>query len=160
NMARLGQSITYGEYGAAVRKVRIGALDPAALLEADQVICGTHRTRRKTNVLLKETAGFDGPLPTGGGEKIIALKNQHALRIYNGQFIRLDKVVANGGVAFTAAVSSDDGEELGEQDLYAGHFLDHVAYDEDRGHRDERVKRHLVEADWGWAITCHKAQGS
>lgn len=53
-------------------------------------------------------------------------------------------------------------EEVEEQrlDVYAGHFLDHIDYDEERFNRDYKVKRGLAEATFGWAITCHKAQGS
>ena len=44
--------------------------------------------------------------------------------------------------------------------IYKGHFEDHVALDPDRHDRDWKGKRLLIEATFGWAITCHKAQGS
>jgi exodeoxyribonuclease-5 len=122
------------------------------------VICGRPETRRRVNNAQKRAAGFREPLPTGDGEKIIALKNQNVLG--NGQFLRLDEVEANGDFAFSAAVFSDDGEDLGRQEIYAGHFLNHVQFDKVRRWRDQWKKRDLVEADWGWVITAHKAQGS
>ena len=44
--------------------------------------------------------------------------------------------------------------------IYSGHFLDHVQLDKDRHDRDWKDKRDMVEATYGWAITCHKSQGS
>jgi exodeoxyribonuclease-5 len=170
--ARLGLPIGYGDFGNGVRKVRKGTLDVSAYLDADQVLCGLHQTRRRVNNAMKRAAGYPEPLPTGDGEKIIALKNQHRLGIFNGQFLRLDEVeyrrsgggrgwrAPDGELSISAAVFSDDGEALGEQEIYAGHFLDHVAYDKDRGWRDQWDKRGLVEADWGWVVTVHKSQGS
>ena len=37
---------------------------------------------------------------------------------------------------------------------------DHIAFDKSRENRDFFIRRGLVECDWGYAITCHKAQGS
>jgi exodeoxyribonuclease-5 len=44
--------------------------------------------------------------------------------------------------------------------IYKGDFEDHVSYDKRRHDRDWKEKRYLTEATFGWAITCHKAQGS
>ena len=54
------------------------------------------------------------------------------------------------------ATATDDGRYL----IYKGHFDDHVAPDPERERRDHWVRKGLIEAVWGWAITCHKAQGS
>jgi hypothetical protein len=71
---------------------------------------------------------------------------------------------------FSARASSEDGQPVGpllEADgtrgrlrFYKGHFEDHLAFDPHRHDRDWRIKRQLSEATFGWAITCHKAQGS
>jgi hypothetical protein len=58
-------------------------------------------------------------------------------------------------------LSDDQGAAVGAiGDCYSGHFLDHVRFDKDRDWRDQWLKRDLVEADWGWVVTYHKAQGS
>ena len=44
--------------------------------------------------------------------------------------------------------------------IYKGHFDDHVQRDPERDRRDHWIKKGLIEAVWGYAITCHKAQGS
>jgi exodeoxyribonuclease-5 len=58
-------------------------------------------------------------------------------------------------------VRTEDGDAVpGRQWFYKGYFDDHDAYDADRLRRDWREMRGLVESVWGYAITCHKAQGS
>jgi exodeoxyribonuclease-5 len=103
-------------------------------------------------------------------EKIICLKNQNELGLINGMFITLDDIVDEGTHYFSARASNEDGQPVGpllEADgtrgrlrFYKGHFEDHLAFDPHRHDRDWRIKRQLSEATFGWAITCHKAQGS
>jgi exodeoxyribonuclease-5 len=130
------------------------------MLAADQVIVGTHARRRELNNLMKLAAGFPEPLPTGRGEKIIGLKNEHEHGLFNGQFVSLASIRPGGELFFEADIRTEDGDVLEGQPVYRGYFDDHVAYDKDRELRDCWVKRDLAETDWGWAITCHKAQGS
>ncbi len=70
-------------------------------------------------------------------------------------------------ISFTAVVATEDGQKIGGSGdkreryrIYKGHFDDHVAPDPERERRDHWKKKTLIEAVWGWAITCHKAQGS
>jgi exodeoxyribonuclease-5 len=79
-------------------------------------------------------------------------------------FLNLSDVRDETAHCFSAVVRSEDGEVLetgGEgQFVYKGYFEDHVAPDRGRSYRDHFIKRGLIEAVWGYAITCHKAQGS
>jgi exodeoxyribonuclease-5 len=110
---------------------------------------------------MRKAAGFNGgPLPTGADEKIICLKNDHGLGLLNGMFLSLDKVAGFDEQRFRVAVTTEEGDLIGSLPMYAGHFLDHEKFDKQRDERDWRVKKRLVEATFGWAITCHKAQGS
>jgi exodeoxyribonuclease-5 len=127
-------------------------------------------TRLQLNNAMRQAAGLsDGWLPTGPAEKIICLKNQNDLGLINGMFVTLDDVVDEGSLFFSAKVTDEEGNgigppgangEVGRLRLYKGHFEDHVAFDKQRHDRDWKEKRHLTEATFGWAITCHKAQGS
>jgi len=119
---------------------------------------------------MRRAAGFNGSaLPTGPGEKVICLKNDNALGLLNGMFVRLDDIEQVDDEHFRAVVTSEEGELIGGKNakgkanklpMYAGHFLDHETLDLERDERDWRIKKRLVEATFGWAITCHKAQGS
>jgi exodeoxyribonuclease-5 len=133
----------------------------AELLNGGQVICGLNATRFNLNNAMRKAAGFNGgPLPTGPGEKIICLKNNNTVGLLNGMFLQLDDICPAGDGRFYATITGEDGGFIGNLMVYTGHFLDHGKLDKGRDERDWRIKRRLVEATYGWAITCHKAQGS
>ena len=169
-MAREGRPIGFGSYDQHVAKMHKGDITPEQALLGGQLICGLNATRLQLNNSMRAAAGFGGTyLPTGPAEKIICLKNDNSLGLINGMFIRLSDIVDDGGLYFSAVVHDEDGHRIsplgkdGKPDhlrIYKGHFEDHVAFDAKRHDRDWRDKRKLVEAAYGWAITCHKAQGS
>jgi exodeoxyribonuclease V len=121
---------------------------------------------------MKWAAGFDTVYPTGERrdgqvEKIICLKNRHDLGIVNGMFLELSDVHDENELGFSATIHTDDGDPVGPTNseaaryvIYKGPFDDHVQRDPERDRRDHWIKKSLIEAVWGYAITCHKAQGS
>ena len=169
-MARQGETIAYGQHDELVWKMSSRDVTAAQLLRGGQVICGKNATRFSLNNAMRRAAGFNGSaLPTGPGEKVICLKNDNALGLLNGMFVRLDDIEQVDDEHFRAVVTSEEGELIGGKNakdkanklpMYAGHFLDHETLDLERDERDWRIKKRLVEATFGWAITCHKAQGS
>jgi len=169
-MAREGQPIGFGQYDDHAWKMRMADVTPDQALRSGQVICGKNATRFQLNNALRRAAGFGGSfLPTGPGEKIICLKNQSDLGLINGMFLSLAEIVDEGSLYFSAVVTDEDGNPVGPPAkggkpgrllLYKGHFEDHVTLDPNRHDRDWRDKKKLTEATFGWAITCHKAQGS
>jgi len=176
HMARTGQVIRYGEYGGSVLVVPQYKIKPAQLLAPDQVICGTNKTRFRLNNLMRRALGHETTLPTGPDEKVICLRNNHPLGLLNGMFLRLDEIEEPAGVGFKAVVYNENGEVVagnysqdGDSDgepqpkklrVYTGFFLDHQQFDPGRGEKDWKQKRWMVEATFGYAITCHKSQGS
>ncbi len=162
-MAREGRPIPPGAHDDHVWKMSRHAVGPAQMLQGGQVICGTNATRRWLNSAMKRAAGFEAPYPTGGGEKIICLKNRHDLGLVNGMFLTLSEVRQDpeDHFAFSAAVETEDGTRIaGRQSFWRGEYDDHVAFDPERGRREWQVRRGLVETSWGYAITGHKSQGS
>ena len=167
--AREGKPIPYGEHDRFVWKMRRCDVDASGLLKAAQVICGRNATRMQLNLAMKQAAGFLEPYPTGAGEKLICLRNRNDIGLVNGMFIALDEIEEDGDdLAFRAAITTEDGRQVGGGTngkrerfrIYRGHFDDHLAPDPDRDRRDHHKKRTLIECVWGWAITCHKSQGS
>jgi exodeoxyribonuclease-5 len=160
-LARESAPIPYGEHDDFVWKMRRSDIGPHQFLKGGQVICGRNATRLFLNTAMKQAAGFPAAYPQGAGEKIICLKNRHDLGLVNGMFLDLSNIRDESTLAFSAAVRTEDGNAVpGRQWFYKGHFDDHVAYDTERLRRDWRDMRGLVESVWGYAITCHKAQGS
>lgn len=160
-LARQSLPIPYGEHDDFVWKMRRSDIGPHQFLKGEQVICGRNATRLFLNTAMKQAAGFPDAYPRGLGEKIICLKNRHDLGLVNGMFLDLSDIRDESPLAFSASVHTEDGTSVpGRQWFYKGHFDDHVAYDAERLRRDWRDMRGLVESVWGYAITCHKAQGS
>ena len=160
-LARQSLPIPYGEHDDFVWKMRRADIGPHQFLKGGQVICGRNATRLFLNTAMKQAAGFPDAYPRGRGEKIICLKNRHDLGLVNGMFLDLSDIRDESPLAFSASVRTEDGTSVpGRQWFYKGHFDDHVAYDAERLRRDWHDMRGLVESVWGYAITCHKAQGS
>jgi exodeoxyribonuclease-5 len=171
-MAREGLPIPYGEHDAYVWKMPRASVAAEQMLRGGQVICGRNATRVQLNNAMKRAAGFDTVYPTGRNgngarEKIICLKNRHDLGIVNGMFLELSDVRDENAVCLSATIRTEDGDQVGPMAsgagryfIYKGHFDDHVVRDPYRERRDHWVKKGLIEAVWGYAITCHKAQGS
>ena len=160
-LARQSMPIPYGEHDDFVWKMRRSDIGPHQFLKGGQVICGRNATRLFLNTAMKQAAGFPDAYPRGLGEKIICLKNRHDLGLVNGMFLDLSDIRDESPLAFSASVRTEDGTSVpGRQWFYKGHFDDHVAYDAERLRRDWHDMRGLVESVWGYAITCHKAQGS
>ena len=161
-MAREGLPIPHGAYDAHVWKMSRHDVGPAQMLQGGQVICGKNATRRWLNTAMKRAAGFTADYPSGAGEKIICLKNRHDLGLVNGMFLTLTDVRQDprDTFAFSAAVETEDGTSIaGRQNFWRGEYADHVALDPERSRRERQVRRGLIETTWGYAITCHKAQG-
>ncbi|HLS58171.1 MAG TPA: ATP-dependent RecD-like DNA helicase [Paracoccaceae bacterium] len=162
-MAREGVPIPVGPHDDYVWKMARHDVGPAQMLRGGQVICGTNATRRWLNTAMKRAAGFEADYPTGRGEKIICLRNRHDLGLINGMFLTLTDVrqEPDDAFAFSATVETEDGESIaGRQSFWRGEYADHVAFDPERGRREWQIRRGLIESSWGYAITCHKAQGS
>jgi exodeoxyribonuclease-5 len=176
-MARNGEAIPYGMHDPAVWKMSRRDLGPENFLKADQVICGKNAMRLELNNAMRAAAGFDRSIPyPADGEKIICLKNQNSLGLINGMFLDITGArpykMGNGQesrISFRAKIKDEEGNPIGyskkggeqqELDIYLGHFLDHQIFDKERADRDWKDKKSLIEATFGWAITCHKAQGS
>ena len=160
-MARNGEPIPFGIHDDHVWKMRRSEISPGQLLRGGQVICGRNATRIHLNAAVKQAAGFTGAHPEGIGEKIICLKNRNDLGLVNGMFVSLADIRDDGRLAFSASVTTEDGVAIvGQQRFYKGHYDDHVAFDNERSRRDWKEVRGLVETVWGYAITCHKSQGT
>ncbi len=166
-MARECRPIPYGEHDAYVWKMPRDSVAPEQMLNGGQVICGRNATRINLNIALKQAAGFKEIYPSGPEQKIICLKNRNDIGIVNGMFLELSDVRDENENYLSAVVRTEDGDLIGGTDekparhrIYKGHFDDHVQTDLERHRRDHWIKKGLIEAVWGYAITCHKSQGS
>ena len=139
-----------------------------ALEECDQIICGFNKTRQSLNAFALRLYEHKGCFPTGAGyEKIIVLENDRELGVFNGQSIILTDVELREGRSLYALVCRDPEWEteaytpIGKSAVYKGFFEATLSPTENLLFDDKRLGRMQgVHADWGFAITCHKSQGS
>jgi exodeoxyribonuclease-5 len=122
-------------------------------LEADIILCGRNATRHRINKWYRELQGYKAKWPVCPGEKIIILKNNMELGIFNGQILTVNEAAQKSEFVFEI----DCYDEMGGYDglpVFTGYFgknADHAVIKTIRG---------MAVADWAYAITCHKSQGS
>lgn len=153
---RKRERLDVGHYGTS-RVVPKGHPDvPRLAVEADQIIVGRNKTRHATNDKYRQLRGFDAPTPLPG-DKLVCLRNDNEAGLLNGSLWRVQTAFPDDDrlvVAMTIAAHDEDEGGTVAVDAWLHHFL---------GREDELVpwtKKDYQEFDFGYAITCHKSQGS
>jgi len=125
------------------------------LLQADQILCGTNAVRRNWNTVIRAEKGMPSDCLVGVGEKLIVLRNDHKLHVFNGQLITVTKVRHESEDAIYVNAVDDTGDN---------HFWDLRLWKPGllgaTPSRDHRMPRKTAHVDYGYVITCHKSQGS
>jgi exodeoxyribonuclease-5 len=154
-LARKGETIPYGDLGLA-RKVRRDVIDDAWLAkDAGQLLCGKNETRRSLNERIRAQLGRTNPFPQRG-DTLVMLMNDHKLGVLNGTVCQAycDAMVTADQSSVWLNIKYPDGTRAKLlQDLRcdAAPFLG-----KEFAPRDQR----LLQIDFGYALTVHKAQGS
>ena len=162
--ARQNGYIRPGIYGNYVRKfskedgdTQESVSDLLANYSPDTLIlCGYNRTRKKLNIHIRNTLGFNSPLPQVG-DRVICLRNNHEKHIFNGMTGTILKISDETAIWYKTEIQMD-----GEEGIYKGliskdQFMSDTAL-------NFTNKRSAILAgdlfDFGYALTVHKAQGS
>lgn len=155
---REGRPIQVGDYGAA-RVITKDQLDQELVAGVDQVLVGVNRTRARYNQRLRSIKGFDTPMPSPG-DRLVALKNDHALGLLNGglwevvEIKKRRKQAVEDGCIGMIVKSLDFGSAAidvrARRECFTG-TLGQVPWKELRG---------TQQFDFGYCLTVHKAQGS
>jgi exodeoxyribonuclease-5 len=153
-VVRSGGELSLGDYGET-RVIPRAALDPAQVLEADQVLVGTNRTRRAYNQRMRDLKGFGEPLPVAG-DRLVCLRNDRTKGLINGGLWRVE---ALGGVKKDFVKMTLRSEDEGSRSTVKVGVL--KAFFEGReADLAFALRRESDEFDYGYALTVHKAQGS
>lgn len=157
---RQGERLEVGEFGEA-RVITRADVTPDAVLAADQVLVGLNKTRHAYNARIRTLKGVDGPLPTPG-EKLVCLRNAKEKRLLNGSLwsvVDLPKQKkrdkAMGATRLTVRPDDDGAQERHVDVLVKNEF-----WGGREGDLEWQEKKGTEEFTFGYALTCHKAQGS
>ena len=153
---REGNEIMYGDYGTA-QVISKNEVDRDTVLDADQVLVGTNRTRRRYNQRLRELKGFTQAFPQSG-DKLVCLRNDPSKGLLNGslwQVMTSSKETVKPGINLLVRPEDDD-MDRGSAKIK---LLKSVFEDPDTEVPWQTCKRY-DDFDYGYALTVHKAQGS
>jgi len=153
---REGQDLALGDYGAA-KVISKRDVTQELVLEADQVLVGTNRTRRRYNQRLRELKGFTAAYPQSG-DKLVCLRNDPAKGLLNGslwQVMSSSRETVKPGINLLIRPEDDD-MDRGSAKIK----LLKAVFEDPEGEIPWQTRRRYDEFDYGYALTVHKAQGS
>lgn len=141
---------TYGESRIVSKLASTDALD------ADQIIVGRNITRENLNSKMRKLIKLDPSSPVQG-DRLICLKNNKKLGIFNGGMFTVEKIPeTNYKTDFLQMDLNSDDEDrpILKTKIHKSFFMDGVPKP------DWKVLKGSQEMDYAYAITCHRAQGS
>ncbi len=153
---RMGSSINYGDYGDTTRVIGKSDVSAELVLDADQVLVGTNRTRRRYNERLRQLKGFEGPLPAAG-DKLVCLRNDPQKGLLNGSLWQVTSAARAVKPTINVLIRAED---EGIERYSAKVKLLKAAFEEPEKEVPWQIKRRHDDFDYGYALTVHKAQGS
>ncbi|MDA4846429.1 ATP-dependent DNA helicase [Hoeflea poritis] len=153
---REGIDIGYGDWGTA-RVITKSDVSTELVLDADQVLLGINRTRRRYNQRLRELKGFDAKYPQAG-DKLVCLRNDPAKGLLNGslwQVMTSSRETVKPGINLIVKPEDDD-MNRGAAKIK----LLKQAFEDPDAEVPWQTRRRYDDFDYGYALTVHKAQGS
>ena len=152
---RMGETLAYGSMGEGC-ETHSGMTFPVLLAqEADQIIVGTNETRHRINAAYRVRKKLSGLI--NEGERVICLRNNYILRVFNGMQCTVKKIHETSGNSVYCDLVDDYGNEITDVRMNASQFgANPLPVDPNKQTRDDS----FAYFDYAYAITCHKAQGS
>ncbi|MGB3502245.1 MAG: ATP-dependent RecD-like DNA helicase [Mesorhizobium sp.] len=153
---REGREFEIGDYGAA-QVIGKDQVTQDLVLDADQVLLGTNRTRRRYNMRLRELKGFSADYPQAG-DKLVCLRNDPAKGLLNGSLWKVmtsSRETVKPGINLLVSPEEDDPERG-----VAKIKLLKSAFEDPDADIPWSTKKRYDDFDYGYALTVHKAQGS
>lgn len=153
---RQGKPLKAGHYGTS-SVISRSELTSNMVLDADQVLVGLNKTRRLYNNRVRQLKGIESPYPVPD-DRLICLKNENDRGLLNGSMWSVHAAETSGCTVTAKLLSLDEvGRSMVEAAVLKEFF---TADDAQIKQIDWRVRQMFSEFTYGYAITCHKSQGS
>lgn len=149
---RLGSPIPVGEWGPGTVVHPEGTkLSTEEMLSYDQVLVGRNATRRAANSKFRKLHGFHDKYPEEG-DRLVCLRNNHDIGLLNGSIFYVTDVEGVMDCKVHMSVRPEDDHSSLEVAAHEQPFFgESIPFYE---------RSEAQEFDFGYALTCHKAQGS
>lgn len=156
---RTGIAIKRGAYGDSrcVDKIKLLESGIQDLALCDQVLTGKNVTRRDLNQRIRKMHGNTGHYPVVG-EKLICLRNNRALNLFNGLICTVTKILKEYDSFIIYEIVTEDDKKLQVKVLRA--YFEEYRVPGTLKKLQWWDFQEAEEFDFGYAITVHKAQGS
>lgn len=141
-----------GDYGDSSVTNKIWKKD---FFGADQVLCGTNKTRKSYLEKYREHLGYNDKYPMVG-EKLICLKNDGLAGVFNGEMYTVNSITNDPNTIYIKMNITSDDREGHVVNVAVLKYLFDSSFDEP----DWKVKKDYQEMTFGYALTTHKSQGS
>jgi ATP-dependent exoDNAse (exonuclease V) alpha subunit len=155
---RNGEQLKVGNYGSS-RVIGKGVVSSEEALNVGQILVGRNQTRELMNNKIRRLKGWgqENDFPVKG-DKLICLKNDKNLGIYNGGIFDTlgeytSKNKSDKDFCLLSLKEEDSGKTIRakvHKSFFASEFQT----------PDWKYLKGTQEFDFGYAITCHKSQGS
>jgi exodeoxyribonuclease-5 len=151
---RNGIKLKHGAYGESRIVQKISSTDAVT---ADQILVGRNATRDDMNKRVRRLLKIGDEYPIVG-DKIICLKNDRDRAIFNGGMFKVAQLLATKHKTnfLHMRVNPEDGDDL----LPVMVKVHRSFFNDDVPKPDWKLLKGSQEFDFGYAITCHKSQGS
>jgi exodeoxyribonuclease V len=170
-LARTQQPINYGWYGEnrevlVINRMQWESVKTSVYTTADQIICGRNKTRQGLNKDIRQYLGFSNILPQKG-DKLICTKNNWGknirdISLVNGMTGYVENI--DYDVKKTYDIKRDSMELKFRPDFTDDTFNELYLVNDHFTGKEYKLLGHeysiYSEFDFGYAITCHKSQGS
>lgn len=130
------------------------------VLQADQLLCGLNKTRQTFNQrirVLKGLQGFEANHLPAVGDRLVCLRNNKKNNLLNGGLWAVERAALHVTCKRSELrIKSLDEPERAPLDIEVPVQF----WTGTEGDLHWRERRDYEEFTYGWALTCHKAQGS
>lgn len=150
---REGRYPAHGSYGESRIVSKIASTDA---LDANQILVGRNATRDSMNSKMRKLLKMNGDYPIQN-EKLICLKNDKDLGIFNGGMFTVDRVIDTTRKSNFLHMSLHTEEDEQMPILVKVHKS---RFNAEIVAPNWKLLKGSQEFDFGYAITCHKSQGS